>query len=155
MLTQVAGRAGRSGEGERGKVVIQSFSADHWLLHHVVDHDHDAVVRRELIERQTYQYPPFVRMIRLTLKHTDVQRVVAGADVLSARLQQRFGDRVLGPDSPSLSRINDQHIRQLTLKFERQLSPSQYRALLQQDLEEFQMDPRWKRLRLTVDVDPA
>ena len=155
MLTQVAGRAGRSGEGERGKVVIQSFSADHWLLHHVVDHDHDAVVRRELIERQTYQYPPFVRMIRLTLKHADVQRVVAGADVLSARLQQRFGDRVLGPDSPSLSRINDQHIRQLTLKFERQLSPSQYRALLQQDLEEFQMDPRWKRLRLTVDVDPA
>ena len=53
MLTQVAGRAGRSGEGARGKVVIQSFSADHWLLHHVVDHDHGALVRRELVERQT------------------------------------------------------------------------------------------------------
>ena len=57
MLTQVAGRAGRSGEGARGKVVIQTFSADHWLLHHVVDHDHEALVRRELIERQTYQLP--------------------------------------------------------------------------------------------------
>lgn len=155
MLTQVAGRAGRSGEGARGKVVIQSFSADHWLLHHVVDHDHGALVRRELVERQTYQYPPYVRMIRLTLKHGDAQRVEAGAAVLAARLHQRFGERVLGPDTPALSRINDQHIRQLTLKFERALAPSQYRPLLQADLDEFSADPRWKRLRLTVDVDPA
>jgi len=155
MLTQVAGRAGRSGEGARGKVVIQSFSADHWLLHHVVDQDHGALVRRELVERQTYQYPPYVRMIRLTLKHGDAQRVEAGAAVLAARLHQRFGERVLGPDTPALSRINDQHIRQLTLKFERALAPSQYRPLLQLDLDEFSTDPRWKRLRLTVDVDPA
>ena len=51
-------------------------------------------------------------MIRLTLKHGDAQRVEAGAGVLAARLQQRFGERVLGPDTPALSRINDQHIRQ-------------------------------------------
>jgi len=155
MLTQVAGRAGRSGEGARGKVVIQSFSADHWLLHHVVDHDHGALVRRELVERQTYQYPPYVRMIRLTLKHGDAQRVEAGAAVLAARLHQRFGERVLGPDTPALARINDQHIRQITLKFERALAHSHYRPLLELDLDEFSADPRWKRLRLTVDVDPA
>ena len=155
MLTQVAGRAGRSGAGARGKVVIQTFSADHWLLHHVVDHNHEALVRRELIERRTYAYPPYVRMIRLTLKHGDPQRVEAGAGVLAARLQQRFGERVLGPDTPALSRINDQHIRQLTLKFERSLAPTQYRKLLQADLEEFSADPRWKRLRINIDVDPA
>ena len=154
MLTQVAGRAGRSKEGGRGKVVIQTFSADHWLLHHVVDHDHGALVRRELIERETYQYPPFVRMVRLTLKHGDAQRVEAGAGVLAARLQQRFGERVLGPDTPALARVNDQHIRQLTLKFERTLPLSQYRPILQADLEEFSSDARWKRLRVTVDVDP-
>ena len=75
--------------------------------------------------------------------------------VLAARLHQRFGERVLGPDTPALSRINDQHIRQITLKFERALAPSQYRPLLQADLDEFSADPRWKRLRLNVDVDPA
>ena len=94
-------------------------------------------------------------MIRLTLKHGDAQRVEAGSQVLAARLHQRFGERVLGPDTPALSRINDQHIRQLTLKFERALAPSQYRPLLQADLDEFTADARWKRLRLTVDVDPA
>ena len=155
MLTQVSGRAGRSKEGPRGKVVIQSFSADHWLLQHVVGQDHEALVKRELIERQTYMYPPFVRMVRLTLKHSDAQRVEAGASVLAARLHQRFGDRVIGPDTPALARINDLHIRQLTLKFERSLSPQQYRPLLETDLEEFQKDARWKRLRLTVDVDPV
>ncbi|MDG1675068.1 MAG: primosomal protein N', partial [Flavobacteriales bacterium] len=112
-------------------------------------------VRRELVERQTYQYPPFVRMIRLTLKHGDAQRVEAGAAVLAERLHQRFGERVLGPDTPALSRINDQHIRQLTLKFERALASSQYRPLLHADLDEFSTDARWKRLRVTVDVDPA
>ncbi|MDA0728709.1 MAG: primosomal protein N' [Bacteroidetes bacterium] len=158
MLTQVAGRAGRASKeegGKRGRVVIQSFSADHWLLHHVVDHDHDALVLRELIERETYQYPPFVRMVRLTIKHSDAQRVEAGAAVLAARLNQRFGPRLLGPDTPALSRINDLHIRQLTLKFERALAPAQYRPLLQADLDEFSADPRWKRLRLIVDVDPV
>jgi primosomal protein N' (replication factor Y) len=94
-------------------------------------------------------------MIRLTLKHSDAQRLEAGAAVLAARLNQRFGPRVLGPDTPSLSRINDLHIRQITLKFERALAPSHYRSLLQSDLEEFGSDPRWKRLRMTVDVDPV
>ena len=155
MLTQVSGRAGRSAEHGRGKVVIQSFSSDHWLLHHVVDQDHEALVRRELIERKKYLYPPFVRMIRLSLKHTDANRVELGGQVLALRLRQRFGDRVLGPDTPALSRINDQHIRQITLKFERDLPPSGYRPLLMSDLEEFSSDERWKRLRLTVDVDPS
>lgn len=155
MLTQVSGRAGRSKDGPRGKVVIQSFSADHWLLQHVVEQDHEALVSRELIERQMYMYPPYVRMIRLTLKHSDTQRVDAGAAVLAARLQQRFGDRVIGPDTPALARINDLHIRQVTLKFERSLAPQQYRPFLEADLEEFQKDARWKRLRLTVDVDPV
>jgi primosomal protein N' (replication factor Y) len=94
-------------------------------------------------------------MIRITLKHSDAKRVEAGAQVLGARLGQRFGPRVLGPDTPALSRVNDLHIRQLTLKFERELQPSQYKPLLQSDLEEFKTDARWKRLRLTVDVDPG
>ena len=77
----------------------------------------------------------------------------AGAGVLAARLQQRFGEGS-GPDTCAV-RINDQHIRQLTLKFERSLAPAQYRKILQADLEEFSADPRWKRLRINIDVDPA
>ena len=153
MLTQVAGRAGRS--GERGKVILQTYNPDHWVMTKVMANDYMGLVQQELIERKNYRYPPFVRLVRLTLKHTDVQRLEAAAEVLAARLTQRFMARVLGPETPMISRINDLHHRVLLLKFERELRPDAYKELLQADLDAFQADERFKRIRLIVDVDPA
>ena len=153
MLTQVAGRAGRS--GERGKVILQTYNPDHWVMTKVMANDYMGLVQQELIERKNYRYPPFVRLVRLTLKHTDVQRLEAAAEVLAARLTQRFMARVIGPETPMISRINDLHHRVLLLKFERELRPDAYKALLQADLDAFQADERFKRIRLIVDVDPA
>ena len=153
MLTQVAGRAGRS--GDRGKVILQTYNPDHWVMTKVMANDYMGLVQQELIERKNYRYPPFVRLVRLTLKHTDVQRLEAAAEVLAARLTQRFMARVIGPETPMISRINDLHHRVLLLKFERELRPDAYKALLQADLDAFQADERFKRIRLIVDVDPA
>ena len=153
MLTQVAGRAGRS--GERGKVILQTYNPDHWVMTKVMANDYLGMDQQELIERKNYRYPPFVRLVRLTLKHTDVQRLEAAAEVLAARLTQRFMARVIGPETPMISRINDLHHRVLLLKFERELRPDAYKELLQADLDAFQADERFKRIRLIVDVDPA
>jgi primosomal protein N' (replication factor Y) len=153
MLTQVAGRAGRT--GERGKVILQTYNPDHWVMTKVMANDYMGLVQQELIERKNYRYPPFVRLVRLTLKHTDVQRLEAAAEVLAARLTQRFMARVIGPETPMISRINDLHHRVLLLKFERELHPDAYKKLLQADLDAFQADERFKRIRLIVDVDPA
>ena len=153
MLTQVAGRAGRS--GERGKVILQTYNPDHWVMTKVMANDYMGLVNQELIERKNYRYPPFVRLVRLTLKHTDVQRLEAAAEVLAARLIQRFMARVIGPETPMISRINDLHHRVLLVKFERELRPDAYKALLKEDLDAFQADERFKRIRLIVDVDPA
>lgn len=153
MLTQVAGRAGRS--GKRGKVILQTYNPDHWVLTKVMANDYDGLVQQELIERKNYKYPPYDRLIRLTLKHSDVKRVETAANVLTTRLQQRFQQRVIGPETPMISRINDLHHRIVLLKFERELNPSAYKPLLQEDLDAFMTDARFKRIRLTVDVDPA
>ncbi|MEC7653742.1 MAG: primosomal protein N' [Bacteroidota bacterium] len=153
MLTQVAGRAGRS--TERGKVVVQTFSPEHWVIQRVIAGDHDKLVSNELIERKSYLYPPYVRLIRISLRHSDQKRVKAGADVLSKRLRQRFGERVVGPDTPYLTRVNDLFRLEILLKFERELSPSNYKPVLAQDIDEFVTDPRFKRLRLKLDVDPV
>ena len=66
MLTQVAGRAGRS--TERGRVVVQTFSPEHWVIQRVIAGDHDKLVSNELIERKSYLYPPYVRLIRISLR---------------------------------------------------------------------------------------
>ena len=153
MLTQVAGRSGRA--NERGIVVVQTFSPDHWVIQKVVDGDHEKLVANELIERKSYLYPPFVRLIRISLKHTDSKRVKVGAEVLSKRLRQRFGERVVGPDTPYLSRVNDLFRLEILLKFERELSPAKYKKMLDEDLDDFITDPRFKRLRFKVDVDPV
>ena len=153
MLTQVAGRAGRT--GQRGKVILQTFNPDHWVITKVMANDYQGLVNQELIERKNYRYPPFVRLVRLTLKHTDARRLQVASEVLAARLKQRFAARAIGPETPMISRINDLHHRVILLKFERELAPAQYRSLLAVDLHAFQSDDRFKRIRLTVDVDPA
>ena len=152
MLTQVAGRAGRA--DTRGKVVVQTFSPEHWVIRQVVDGNHEKLVKNELVERSAYLYPPYVRLIRISLRHSDQKRVKSGAEVLAKRLRQRFGERVVGPDTPNLSRVNDLFRLELLLKFERELSPSKYKAILEQDLDDFVTDARFKRLRVKVDVDP-
>ncbi|PCJ81314.1 MAG: primosomal protein N' [Bacteroidetes bacterium] len=154
MLTQVAGRSGRS--SERGKVVVQTFSPDHWVIQQVVSGDHDKLVKHELLERKNYHYPPYVRLIRISLSYSDEERVKTGAEVLALRLRQRFGDhRVVGPDIPGVSKINDLYRQQLLLKFEREIPPSEYGPTIQLDVEDFISDERWKRLRIKIDVDPV
>lgn len=153
MLTQVAGRAGRS--GERGRVVIQTFVPDHWVLSHVMDHDYAGLAKRELIERKELMFPPYCRLIRLVLKHTDVNFLSQGAEVLGGRLKQRFGERVHGPEVPSMERVNLLFHRVLLLKFERDLAPSTYKALLAEDVAAFAQTDWGKRIKVTVDVDPA
>ncbi|MGY8917388.1 MAG: replication restart helicase PriA, partial [Flavobacteriales bacterium] len=113
-------------------------------------------VSHELLERKNFGYPPYVRLIRISLRHTDEDRVKKGADVLALRLRQRFGaERIIGPDTPPLYKVNDLFHLQLLLKFEREISPSKYKATLLEDIEDFSSDPRWKRLRVKVDVDPV
>jgi primosomal protein N' (replication factor Y) len=113
------------------------------------------LVRQELAERKNYRYPPFDRLIRLTLRHSDEQRLEAASEVLASRLRQRFAARAIGPETPVISKINDLYHRIILLKFERSLAPTGYKGLLAQDLDAFQSDDRFKRIRLTIDVDPA
>jgi primosomal protein N' (replication factor Y) (superfamily II helicase) len=153
MLTQVAGRAGRA--GERGKVILQTFNPEHWVLNKVMEHDYHGLVKQELLERKNYKYPPFDRLIRITLRHSDANRLDAAAEVLAYRLRQRFAERAIGPETPVLSRINDLHHRIILLKFERSLPPASYKTLLGEDVVSFQSDERFKRIRITVDVDPV
>ena len=131
MLTQVAGRAGRA--DTRGKVVVQTFSPEHWVIRRVVDGNHEKLVKNELVERSAYLYPPYVDSLEFRFGIV-TRRVKFGAEVLAKRLRQRFGERVVGPDTPNLSRVNDLFRLELLLKFERELSTSKYKALLKRDL---------------------
>lgn len=152
LLTQVAGRAGR--REDQGRVLIQTFDPEHWVFTHVVRHDAVSMAKAELQERHTFQYPPVVRLIRLVLRHRDPHKVRHGASALAGRLRSRFGGRVVGPEEPQIPRINDQYHRHILLKFEREASPGEVKALMREDIEAFRSVEEYKSIRIIVDVDP-
>lgn len=152
LLTQVAGRAGR--REDQGRVLIQTFDPEHWVFSHVVRHDAVSMAKAEMQERRTFHYPPVVRLVRLVLRHRDPHKVRLGASALAGRLRSRFGGRVIGPEEPSIPRMNDQFHRHILLKFEREASPAAFKAALKEDVQAFREVDEYRPIRVVIDVDP-
>ena len=152
LLTQVAGRAGRrSAEGE---VVIQTAEPGHPVLRQVVAGDYEAMAREQLAERQAFFYPPYARLVALTLRHRDPQLLRRGASFLADRLRGRFGRRLLGPMAPPVDRIRGEYLAGLLLKIESGASSVRAREVLAAELKTFAGHPEFRHIVVTPDVDP-
>ena len=116
LMEQVAGRAGR--KGDVGHVVLQTRDAGNTIVHQVVAHDYEGMYAEQAEERMLFHYPPFCRVIFIYLKHRDERVAESLAADFAALLRQVFGNRVLGPDTPYISRVQLMHIRMLILKVE-------------------------------------
>lgn len=152
LMGQVAGRSGR--RGVQGRVLIQAFDVAHPVLGHVLDHDVDGFYAREIGHRQAHGYPPFSRLVRFTLKHRDAERVEHAARTLVELLGPGFGDRVLGPETPAVAWVRDQHIRNVLVKLARH-DHAREKELVRAALERLPDALPQGRVRLIVDVDPA
>ncbi len=101
ILTQVAGRAGRSPLG--GEVILQSFQPEHYVIQAAAGHDYAAFYRQELAYRREIGYPPFTRLVRLEMRHPDAEKIQQAAQAMVAKLQEwiqeggRHRTRVIGP----------------------------------------------------------
>ncbi|MCB9197520.1 MAG: primosomal protein N' [Flavobacteriales bacterium] len=152
LMSQVSGRAGR--KGKRGKVIIQSYDPNHWIIQKVMYHDYEGMYKQELYERKNYQYPPFFRMIRLTVRHKEEKRVDVSSLKLVQKMQEKLGNRVLGPEYGSIKRIRNLYNKVITVKFERNASPSKVKEFIADCIAHFSMDDDFKSVRIKVDVDP-
>ena len=88
------------------------------------------MARQQLADRESFFYPPYARLVALTLRHRDPQRVRAAAQELAARLRERFGRRVLGPMAPPVDRVRGEWLAGLLLKIESGKSFARARELL-------------------------
>ncbi len=154
MLEQVAGRAGRA--HHRGTVVIQTSQPDHPVIQMVCAHDYVGFYRHEMADREQFNYPPFVKIINIYLKHRDEAVVSELAVRYGTLMRQLFGERVLGPDTPVVGRVQNLFLRQLVLKLETSVSMPKVKNLLRQVQERMlSVDSRMRQLRLVYDVDPV
>jgi primosomal protein N' (replication factor Y) len=151
LMAQVAGRAGR--RKEAGQVLIQAMEVDHPVLQFVVEHNVDGMFQRELEHRRAHGYPPFTRLIELTLKHRSEERVIATAAVLAVALREALGERVLGPDVPVVSRIRDRHLRKIMIKVRRS-AHAEEKTFISDTIDRIFSDPLHAPVQLVTDVDP-
>src|SRR5690606_31726259 len=117
LLSQVSGRAGR--RSSAGNVIIQAYATQHRVLEQVVNHDYEGMFMTEVQERKHYAYPPFYRLIKIDVKHKDQNEAYNAAQRLGTLLKEAFGNRVLGPETPLISRIRNYFINTLLIKVER------------------------------------
>jgi primosomal protein N' (replication factor Y) len=153
LMSQVGGRAGR--KHKRGKVIIQTGDPENWVIEKVINHDYVGFYASEIIERKNFFYPPFYKLIQITLKHKDEHILDKAALEFSTQLRDVFKERVLGPDYPVVKRIQNLYLKNIILKIEKDVSDKKVKERLQQLIDAFYSVPLYKSIRLVVDVDPA
>ena len=153
LMSQVAGRSGR--KHKRGQVIIQTGDPDHWVIKKIIDHDYEGFYDSEIIERKNFFYPPFYKIIDITLKHKEENALDVCSIELANKLKEVFKERVLGPEYPAVRRVKNMYLKKITLKIERDAPEKKVKERLQQIVNDFYIVPFHKNVRVVIDVDPA
>lgn len=151
MMEQVAGRAGR--KGGQGHVILQTRDAQSPVVQQVVAHDYQAMYEAQMQERELFNYPPLCRLVSVYVKHRDERTADALGRDMAQLARRTFGERVLGPDTPPIGRIQLMYIRKVLVKIELTASMSQARDYLRQIQRYLLALPQYKGAQVYYDVD--
>jgi primosomal protein N' (replication factor Y) len=151
LMVQVSGRAGRS--KKQGKVMIQTYNPYHQILQQVSITDYTTMYKEQMQDRWQYHYPPYYRLIKITLKHKDYQKTETGVNWLVRALQNVFGVNVLGPSSPAVSRIRNQYIKNVMIKIPPKQSIVKTKHEIIKVKNSFQSISDFRPIRFIIDVD--
>jgi primosomal protein N' (replication factor Y) len=152
LMAQVSGRAGR--KNKRGTVILQTSSPDHPIIGQVIRNDYKGMFTTQCEERKLFNYPPYFRMIQIVLRHKDPNILNQASNRLAGELRSVFGNRVLGPNVPVVSRIQNKYIKHILLKFEVEASAERAKEILRQITNQLLSDSKFKALWINLDVDP-
>lgn len=151
MMVQVGGRSGRA--DKKGKVVIQTYNPSHAIIQQVVTSDYTSMFYNQIHERNQFQYPPFFRVIKLTIKHKNFELTKESALWLYQVLKQNFKIPILGPEEPSISKIRNEYIRTILLKIPVDEPLLKTKKTIQRVLDSFEAVPQFRAVRVNVNVD--
>jgi len=152
LMAQVSGRAGR--KHKRGKVIIQTSEPGHPVIIDVMNNNYQNLFYTQIEERKLFKYPPYYRMIALTLKHHNREMVDKVSAQLAYELRKVFGRRVLGPEYPAVSRIQKWHQKRIWIKMEKSLPAVKTKNRMQEVIDEVRSRKENRTVQVIVDVDP-
>ncbi len=152
LLLQVSGRAGR--REKRGKVMIQIGNVHHVIANYMLENNYEDFYQAQLQERKQFHYPPYSRLIQLTIKHKDIKTTIDAANKVADYLNAKYSGWVVGPNAPIIQKINNYYLRDILVKV-----PINYRELssikndIQQAINGLYQFQSFKQIRVVIDVD--
>ena len=153
LMAQVAGRAGR--KDLPGTVLIQTRQPDAAVMDLVRKNDYGSFYKSQMEERHTFGYPPYSRLITVIIKGHEEDAVQKASMLLRNQLAESFGyDKVLGPDSPPVSKVQYQHIRRIMIKVSLGQAVDESRALLADAVTQLNSNQTIKGITVSFDADP-
>jgi len=153
LISQVSGRAGR--KHNRGTVIIQTSHPDHPLIGNIVNQDYISAFNMEMEERKLFKYPPYYRLIKISVKHQKAETVNRTAGQLASLLKERFPFIVLGPEYPLVGRVQSKFIKEIWLKIGLKQSLSRAKQIILLSVADVRKRKENSSCIINVDVDPA
>ncbi len=152
LMEQVSGRAGRR-DGV-GKVLIQTNTPQHPVLQYVAQHDYIGMYLEEIEKRKQFFYPPFSRIIHITLKHKERDVVQEAAHVFASALQTPYADYIVGPAEPVVNRVRNLFLMELLIKLPRDSNTiAKCKSDIQKHCANLHAEKRFKKVMVVPDVD--
>lgn len=151
LLSQLAGRAGR--KLGHGQLLVQTKQIQHPLLSFVTNRQYKDFYDQQIVEREQFHYAPFSKMIKLTLKHASAQDIHQAASKFATLLKQSLGDRVLGPETPHVSKLRNLYLRHILVKYDSNPQSKGIKPFIQQSFDYLVKQYQMKGLHLQIDVD--
>lgn len=152
LLVQVSGRAGR--KDFPGIVILQTSNPQQQMIAHIVNNQFETYFQEESEIRKMFGYPPFVRLVQIRIKHKDAHKAHQAALMLCSYLRPYFGNQLLGPDRPLISKVKLYYLQQMLLKINRSVSTTKVRTILHAAQKKLNEDQLYKSVVVQFDVDP-
>jgi len=152
LISQVSGRTGR--KTQRGKVIIQAYDAKNFTINCIIQNDYKAFYGFTINDRSKFFYPPFCRLIHISLKHRNLDTLNKAAAKLSDNLRLQLPKRILGPEYPHVSKIRNEFIKNILVKAEKAITIKKIRDILTIEIDNIKKQDAFKAVKIIVDVDP-
>ncbi|HPW67199.1 MAG TPA: primosomal protein N', partial [Salinivirgaceae bacterium] len=152
-LLQFAGRAGR--RGEQGRVIIQSSQLEHPVIAAIAKSNYSDFTQLLLKERKLFNYPPFSRIIMLTIRHSNRNKTDRAANMLLQLLQKAGVTNVLGPYVPPIPKIKRQYFSNIMIKLSKNDKLMSLRNKVLSSIETVTNTEGYKNVNIIADVDPC
>lgn len=153
LMEQVSGRAGR--REKKGKVMIQALNVSHPVLQWVKAHDYIGFYKNEIVVRQEFYYPPYCRLVLLTMKHKQYDVVRDAAEMLVTSMRQDLKDLITGPAAPVVPRIRNQYLLEIMIKLPKVAGKGiNYKNIITNHIQLLHTHKEYRSVSISIDVDP-